>query len=529
MPRTPSPPALGAFATVGATCALILSRPYDQALFRSAEGGGDWAEHLARVQTLQAWASDSTLRQFVAQTDTIFPPGLHWWMGALGSVVGHGEAAVGRTMVLWLVLLAASVGAGAWAITKDKKSSYLAGALSAAIPGVAAVSLTYYFDLPMTALLWAGAAALLLLRPRLPEVAGAVAGLFWFAAAITKWTALPFGVVMLGGALLAHAEGERWSRAEALRRIRAGAALAITTGLLVRWWFGITDVSWRAMSDNTMGDPGAWTRTGSLLDGLTGKLQPFSLDRLAAYPVDLATALFSPLLALLVLALIAVWAVRDRRGGAFVVGTAAGQWAVLFLLVPPADPRFLLTLAPVLVLAAVLGLDHLPARLRGGLAAAWIAVALLVIADVHHGSPNPLNARWSASGEREHGFLKGRGLSIDSTDAKTGWMRADMGPPKFAPDREELWAEVARCRANRLAVQEGALKDSTDQTWWQYRAGLARHLGTAEFASVSGLQGLDGDGSTLAVARTAPAPEWEPLGQWRDVVLLGRAGVVCDR
>lgn len=529
MPR-PSPPAVGALATVGATLALILSRPYDGALFRSAEGGGDWAEHLARMQTLQAWSGGSTLRQFVAQTDTIFPPGLHWWMGGIGSVLGHSEAAVGRSMVLWLLLLAASVGTCVWSLTANARASWLAVATISAIPAVAAVSLTYYFDLPMTALLWAATAALLLLRPELPELGGLLAGTLWFAAAITKWTALPFGVVMLGGALLAHREGESWSRSEAVRRGRAAAALGVTTALLTKWWFGITDVSWRAMSDNTMGDPGAWTRAGSLLDGLTGKLQPFSADRVAAYGVDLFTAVFSPLIGLLIVVLVAVWAVRDRRGGMLLIGTAVGQWAVLFTLVPPADPRFLLTLAPALVIAAVLGLEALPSAVRGPLAAAWIAIALLVIGDVHHGTPNPLNARWSASGDQVHGYLKGRGLSLDSTDAKTGWMRADMGPPRFAPDREELWAVVAGCSASRLAVQEGALKDPTDQTWWQYRAALARHLGGADFAAVTALQGLDDPVPTLAVVTTAPSePGWEELGRWRSVLLLGRAGAVCGR
>jgi hypothetical protein len=527
MPR-PSPPALVALAIVAATLLLILTRPYDAALFRSAEGGGDWAEHLARMQALQAWSGGGTLRQVVAQTDTNFPPGLHWWMSAAGEVVGHGEEAIGRAMVLWLLLMAASVGLVTWALTRHARSSWLALALTGALPAVAAASLTYYFDLPMSALLWAGTAALLLLRPKLPEVAGVTAGLFWFAAAITKWTALPFGFVMLGGALLAHLPEETWTRREALRRVRTGAALALTTGLLARWWFGITKVSWESMSDNTMGDPGAWTDAGGLIAGLTGKLQPVSSDRVWSYAVDLGTVIFSPLLCVLILVLVGLWLLRDRRGGWLVFGTAVGQWTVLFTLVPPADPRFLLTLAPALVLAAVLGLETLPDRARRALTVSWVVVALIVIADVHHGSPNALNARWSASGEQLHGYLKGRGLGIDSTDAKTGWMRADMGPPPFAPDREELWALLAPCDASRLAVEGGALKDPGDSMWWQYRAALARHRGTASFAEVSEVQGLDRGRSTVAIVQHHDLGEgWTELGRWRDVRILGSAGVTC--
>ncbi len=493
-------------------------------------GGGDWSEHLGRMQAVQAFGQWDSLSRFVHQTDTIFPPGLHWAMAVVGSQTGHGEAAIGRAMVLWLILTALAVGAVTWRLTRDDRATALTVGATFATPALGAVALTYYFDLPMTAWLWMATAWLLWWRPRIPELAGAGAGVFWFAAAITKWTALPFGVVMLGGALLTHCDGEAWSPREVLKRVRAGAVTGGVMFVLVRWFFSITDVSWRAMSENTMGDPGAWSSRDDLLAGLTGKLQPLSVDRVEAYIVDLGTTIYSPLLAVAVVAGVLAWGIRDRRGLLFVFGTVVGQWAVLFLLVPPADPRFLIPLAPALTYAAVLGLVRLPPRARGIAAALALGVGLAVIADVHHGAPHALNARWSADGDRLHGYLKGRGLSIDSTDQKTGWMRADMGPPPFAPDREAVFAALASCaEADELVVGEGTLLDAGDTTWWQYRVRLAAVRGESDFELIEEVRYRPSELYAVAAVRgAAPRGTWTEAGAVGEVRIYASHAGLCD-
>jgi hypothetical protein len=513
---------VAALAVIAVLVLVVWSRPYDDALFRGAIGGGDWDEHLARVRIATSWQGRGNLplSLWAATSDGIYPPFLHYVMATLGGVFGHGDAAVGRTMVLWLLLLSGSAGLVGWRISGVGRTGWLVAAATATVPGLAAASLTYFFDLPMTALLWLGVALLLLLRPRAPEVAGILAGLCWFAAGLTKWTALPFGVVMFAGALLVHLPGEGLNRGEVWVRLRTGAALAVVSGLLFRLWFGISVTSWQGMSQNSMGDSAAWSWTGlgGLSSWLDARLQPFSWERLAGYPADLTTSLLSPLLALGTLVLVAVWFAGGRRRGlTLIAATCLGQWAVLFWLVPVTDPRFLFTLLPALLLAATLGLDRLPKRAFLPVVIAWTVVALWASWDVHHGDAGLLNRYWSATPDRQHGFLSGRGLSIRSGDAKTGWRRSDDEGEVFPPSRAELWSTVAACGGSVLVVQQEVIRDTTDFTWWQYRNGLAQLRGEPAFVEVSQLQGWQ-DGGTPAVGVTlgaAPGPGWERV-QRRD-------------
>lgn len=527
-------PATWALAAIVAVVAVVLSRPYDAGLFRRATGGGDWAEHLARVQVVHSASGDAPLGQWIAQTDGIYPPMLHGSMGLVGAVVGHGEVAIGRAMVLWLLLLAAAAGLCAARITGERRDGWLVAAGTASVPALAAVSLTYFYDLPMTALLWCATAALLWLRPRSPELAGLAAGLLWTGAALTKWTALPFGVAMMAGALIVHLPEERWDRREVVRRLRAALVLAVTTALGVLGFFGLSTVSWRSMSDTTMGDPDAWAmaaegETVGLLAGLADRLPPFSWSRLGGYPLDLVLSILSPLLALLVLVLLVVWLIRDRRGAALVAAVCLGQWAILFWLVPPADPRFAFTLTPALVLAAALGVGRLPPRVRFGLMAGWMAVALWVAWDVHHGAAGPLDRAWTLQPDRPTSLLSGRGISILSGDQRTGWMRADATAPIFRPDREQLWALLAACDAPALAVQEGALADSTDPTWWRYRNLLAWIEGEVGFDRVVSLEGFDPEGaSAVAVSRGgSPGPGWSRVDELAGLVVWGNRPGLC--
>lgn len=534
-PRSPTPAranrrlALACAAVIAAALAITLARPYDLGLFQVAQSGGCWSQHSERVQVIALWGArgDAPALELLAESDegSSYPPLLHYVMGAVGSVFGHGEAAVGRAMVLWLLLLAGSAGVCVRRISGSADDAWLTAAATATVPALATLSLIYFFDLPMTALLWLAAAALLLLRPRSPELAGAVAGGIWFLAAFTKWTALPFGVALLGGALLAHLPGERWSRRESLRRVRAGAALTLVSGFLLKAWFSISTSSWRAMSDTTMGDPGAWMPgsveggLASLLGSIGSKLQPLSWSRLLAYPTDLVTSVFSPILAFAVLSLLALWLVRDRRGAALVGCTCLGQWAVLFWLVPPVDARFLVTLAPAMTGAAVLGLGHLPAGGRRALIGLWVVLSLWVIYDVQHGSPNALNGGPSARLDQPHSYLPDRGISIKSGDRNTGWVRADTEGEPFAPEREELWTALAACGADVLTVQEGMLADAADWTWWRFRNGLATARGEPSFQQMTELQWFEGlTLPTVAITDGhRPTGEgWERVGSFDD-------------
>jgi hypothetical protein len=461
-----------ALAAVAATLAILLSRPDDHALLRGVESGGAWAEHSARILTIRMWGSEvPALELFAKQTDTLYPPFLHWTMGAVGALIGHGEVEIARAMTLWLVLLAFAAGLVAWRLSGWGSVGWLVVATTVCVSAIASLRLVYYYDLPMTALLWLGLAWMLLVRRRSPELAGVGGGLLWFLATITKWTALPFGFAMLVGALLVHCPQEEWSRREALRRARAGVATGGCFGLLLWTWTSWTTISWQAANSMMMGDPGTSGVVGRIVQ-MMDSLEPLSIARLAHYPADLGVLIFSPLIAVLVLGLGCVWLHRDRRGAPLLGLTVLGQWAVLLWLVPTQKGRFLITLAPALVIAAVLGLSGLPRRARVVVAVLWVTCSLLVVADVQHGTPNGLNQRWSL-GPRPYVYRTGRGLSIDSSEANTGWRRADMLGTPFAPERERLWERVRACEGEVLVVEMGVLRDSADRTWWEYRNDLA--------------------------------------------------------
>jgi hypothetical protein len=520
--KRPEPTTIVCLAAIAAMALILLARPDDAGQLRGAVGGGDWSEHLARVAAVEAWQSEvaSAPAAFIAVTDTSYPPFLHYVMGVVGAVTGHGEVAVGRAMVLWLLLLSASVGICAWRITDEPRTGWLAAAGAALIPGVAASAIIYFYDLPMTALLWLSLALLLLLRRGMPEIAGVLAGVVWACACVTKWTALPFGAVMLAAGLLVHRPKETFNRGELFHRGRSLVAIAVSAGLLLWGWFSVSTVSWRTMSETSMSDPNAWTVDQGrgvleLLAGLGDKVAPFSWSRLFSYPVDLALGLFSPLLALALLALLVLWAVRDRRGALLVVVLCAGQWALLFFLVPRADPRFLMTLAPALVLASVFALGQLPPRWAAGLAIGWAVIALWVVWDVHHVRQGPLSGYWSATPHRQHGFISGRGVGLRSGDPGTAYVRLDETEVVFEPRREQLWQAAVGCEPEVLLYDTGVLIDSADDTWWRYRWKLARIRGEPAPQTVSpmGPHGPSGLRTLIVTLGAEPEGAWSRAGR----------------
>ena len=130
--------------------------------------------------------------------DRAFPPLMHLVSAGLGELVGHGATNAAATGLLWLLLLAVATGGMAAMLTGERRAGFAAATATFLVPALSGAAIRYYYDLPMTALLWASAAALMLgFHYRRAVVGGLTAGLLLAAAALTKWPALAFGAPLL--------------------------------------------------------------------------------------------------------------------------------------------------------------------------------------------------------------------------------------------------------------------------------------------------------------------------------------------
>jgi len=210
--------------------------------------GGDlvYVHHRARLQVLAYWhdllGGQIGWFEFLQLADTEFPPALHFSTLMLGAVFGHSAEVAIVSGLVWLLLLAAAVGyvtdrlarPGQRGQAPTTRCHRQAGSLAASVVLLMACyqgfSLRYYYDLPMTALLWAGVAVAMALWERRPILGGILAGLVMTAAALTKWTALPFATAMAAGLLITSlglpgGPGSRRARLTSLAVATASAAL----------------------------------------------------------------------------------------------------------------------------------------------------------------------------------------------------------------------------------------------------------------------------------------------------------------
>jgi hypothetical protein len=183
----------------------------------------------------------------------------------------------------------------------------------------------------------------------------------------------------------------------------------------------------------------------------------------------MVASIFSPILALLCLGLLVTWLTRDRRGLTLVTVTVVGQLVFLLVRVPPLDDRFVLTLAPALILGAALGWHSLPASPRLVLGSLVLLVGLAVGLDFHFGNSQQSSPTRVQPGTETFSQLVRWGLA-DSADQR-GWVRRDTQPSNRSAAREQLWAQIRQCDATnlRLAAEDRLVGDSGDVYWFRYR------------------------------------------------------------
>ncbi len=440
---------------VVAMAAVVAARLARWPLDAYGDSAAQYIEHLARlrlVERIQQGVDPNPVRALV-QLDGLYPPGLHLVTAALSPLVGHHAEVVVFTMLAWWALLVGSVGlvgrrlggSGAWV-----------AAATAAVPALHAAATRYYYDLPMTALLWAAVAVLVGVGR--PALRGLGAGALLAAACLVKWTALPFGLVML---------------------VAAATAGALALGALAGGFLAAGSTSFAAMGGATFQPPpGVTPDAVGVLAPLPGvraaalQLLATDADRLAFYPTRLVATVLSPAL---LIAAVPAWAgwLRDRGPGAALVGlTAFGHLAFVLLLVPPLDDRFLLTLAPALALAAGLGAPRLPGRLPAVLAGIGALVGIGVAVDAHLRPPSAaLHTTPTLRDDALDGRTVSPRLGLGSSWDLRGWSRSDTARRDRTALRLALDARLSTCAEGPI---HGALSAWGDQNWFGYREALAR-------------------------------------------------------
>lgn len=440
-------------AVIAAVAALVIARMVLQPIQPYGDGGAAWIEHAVRVELveLRRGFEGSPFELLRAAEDQVVshPVGLHAVTGLAGAITGHSAAAVLWTGLLWMLLLATGVGLTVRGLggSPDAVAAAVAGACL--LPAVHASATRYHYDLPMSALLWLAAGVLLTGRSR-PVLTSLSAGLLVGLAATVKWTAIPFGALMVLGAALSSWEApRRWRKVAGSCLFAAVGCTAIAGTCL-------------AISATSFG-------ATSLAGGPTG----LGLGRLIWYPLALVFGVLSLAWAATLAPPLLAWWRAGRRGGLLLAVVLLGQLGLMVALVPRPDERFALTAAPALVVAAALGWSGMSARGRRAAAVTAAVVGLLVGLDFHLGPDAPWSRRVQVladAGEQQPGLTGGLGLG-DSFEQR-GWARRSGAFEDVDGLREELFAALVDCGAGEVGWLSGA-SDRGDTWWLRYRAALA--------------------------------------------------------
>lgn len=467
--------------------------------------GDEYVEHAQRVAMAVelsegGWAHPLT---FLERADTDYPPGIYLAALPVGMLLGHAAERIVWTWMGWVVLLGLAM---AWIVGSLGGPAFARAAAFAGaflIPAISASATRYHFDLPMLALVWLALALALGTwdRPDRRErlAGGGLVGLAVFGAVLMKWTAAPFVGCALVGALLARSrDGAAW-KASVVRRLPAAGTSIAVAGVLIA---GFLAISARSLDGMSM----TFTFGEQLPEGLSAFIALFPApiarglsqvavqapqlpDRLTFYGLSAVFAVFSAPVAVLVALPALRWMAVDRRGivvlGVFLVGGLG----FLALSVPIADARFLLPLAPIPVLAALLGWSTLGPRTRTLAGVVGAVAALAVTADFHLAVwPGNHEGQMVWRGDLGPGGapVEHRRLGLASSTSDRGWVRRDEARPHRHAFREALWAARLACDDGMLGLTTGLISYGADRYWWIYRAGLARLAGEPDHVGSPG-------------------------------------------
>ncbi len=527
---------------VGAAVATVVLLRLRRGLQPYGVEGAHYIEHAERLTVLGAWSrlGEPGSGGLVDELDGLFPPLMHLATIVLSPVVGHDAESVATTGVLWLFGLAAAVGATTWLVTRSRLAAGATAGATLLLPAGHAFASRYYYDLPMTALLWLLVPVALATWDRRPWLGGLLVGLLWLAANLLKWSSIPFGGFMLAAAActpVLTGEGERLLRP--LRRLGAFALAGVVAAAGSLAWVlaagpesslgTMADVMWSDLGQRSVGSGGlgamiggAWTwvtEHGALLGS---RWQP---SKLAWYGVQAVTTVLSPLFAVPVLALAVFGAVRRPRLLTMVGILLGGQLLFLLLWIPVIDDRFLLTSLPALLVLAGVGFGDLP---RGWWWPAGVAVAacgLWVAAEFHLSFPPLPSTAWEASpGDGwDAPPLRGWGIALGDSVEQRGWSRARTTPDDRREVKDEVWEAVASRRPRVVLIPDAPVEAAPagEIYWLDYRSMLAS-MGDPEllFDFAEGCQEAGSADLAVLAAPTEGDPEACVPSDWTEVARI---------
>ena len=454
-----------------AVATLFSARVLSQPLQPYGSNAAEYIEHAVRLEVADLASQDRSIRGFLLAADgavLTHPPGLHVATLPAQALLGRRAEAVVWTGLAWHGLLALALGACGWGLSRRRDTAVAATVGGLLFPAGLAAATRYHYDLPMTALIWAAAAVLLVGRDRTPLRAGLAAGVLLAAASLVKWTALPLGGIVAAAALWPS------DRSSIRRRLPAAAVLGLSWALPVLAFLSVSLSSFEAGGMAVDGERGVGP-TGPLavpiaFVGTVGRsLLDASPGSLGWYPLATCVAVFSPILCAALLPMLRSWW-RGREGRALVLVAVLGQWGVLWLGLSVKDERFALTAAPALLLAAALGWTRLARRRRWGAVA--VGVALLVSAEFHLAPAGDWNRAVEIPMGSQSPALTARGPWLGDSFERRGWSSASTTPSSFEGARATLIAALDRCGAEQLGYVDG-LSDQGDSWWLRYRARLS--------------------------------------------------------
>tara|TARA_Y100001968_G_scaffold275717_1_gene269585 strand:+ start:3210 stop:5027 length:1818 start_codon:yes stop_codon:yes gene_type:complete len=493
----------------------VLLRPYDGAQFHSARSGVEWSHHALRLELAEDLLDIELdeLSSWFLSADRDYPPLVPATTALLGFVVGHDEASIHRSGLIWLLLLALACALLFHGLWREPRLSVAAGLCALLLPAHHAAALCFYFDLPMAALLWSGLAALAMGQERRPLLAGLSAGTFFVLAALSKWSVLAFIAPLVLGVALVRPEAAAMNPRRALRNRLLASSLALlscSAGLLSFWrsssgsWTRTLSTSFGGPLDpSTSFTPTSWSAgIETALKALTKALGPsqhLQLESLYWYLLHFTWSYLSPALLLLGLLLSLHWLRRGALGWQLGLIATATHAIVLLGIFSSLDERFLLSLGPALMIPALLGWWELPTRLQTAVSLLFICTALWIAADYHHGLSAPPAETASPEQESDNTFVRfwqeidaersGFGLQ-SATDRQWGWMRADARRVAYFEARELAWETLSDCGAEVILAQEELTLDGYgDGQWWSYRRRLAALNNNAGPTTILGFGG----------------------------------------
>jgi len=451
------------------------------------DGGAHFREHALRMELVNLVHScdwPSAWDFFVTADQELHPPLLHVVSALLSGLVGPTAEAVVWTGLLWLLLLAGAVGCTAWAFLGRVEVAVVAGVACLLLPAAHASATRYYYDLPLSAMLWVAVAILALGCDRRPVLAGLASGLALLAATLIKWVALPFGLLMVVGVLCSRTpRSPEHPGSFAVARVLAGLALIATLMVTVSPYLDSGPSSLYAGS-HTFGGQDAQGPLASVMEALPRPLRPLGISmthelaglnaaKLGWYPLALVARVLSPAWCLVLLLPALAWFRGSRTALPLLAWTVVGHLVFLVATMSLRDARFVLPLAPALVLLSVLGWAQLSRVLARRVALAGAVVGFLVAVDFHHGPDAPWNAEFTVLGDRaEVPPVHFRGLGLADSFEQRGWSRASAQGPQATDERETVWAAIASCGAPSVGTH-GEVFDQGGALWLRYRAALA--------------------------------------------------------